>query len=316
MTNQPDGHLAEERIQAFLDDRLPAEERAGVQDHLDRCAGCRTRYEVWQGVFTRLEGLPEMAPSPDFARRVMEKLPVRRPVTERIRDWLRGLRPASRPGFEHLGPDLVLGYLDRALPRRRRSRVESHLEGCAACREEVSEWREVFVALEGLDRFRPSEGFADAVLTRVRMPDRAPAPAARPALPERIAGWVEKLSPRTRKGWAAAGVAAAAPALALVTGGLALFSNPLLTPAHLVTFLWWEVSGATTALAGGAVQRLMESPALYQLWEAVQTFAGSPTLVGGSALAFSASTLVALWVLYRNLISTPTVERGYANVSA
>ena len=42
------------------------------------------------------------------------------------------------------------------------------------------------------------------------------------------------------------------------------------------------------------------------------TMAESPFLVGLGALAFSLLSAVALWVLYRNLVATPTVENSYA----
>lgn len=311
--NEPSGHLADERIQALLDDRLPAEERAAVRAHLDECGRCRARTEGWRAVFARLEGLPDLSPSPEFAEGVMEELPVRRPLAARIREWIGDLLPGPPSLDGHLEPEMVLSYLDRALSRRRRARVEGHLESCPACRSEVGEWRRLFRQLRTLERLAPSEGFAESVMAHVSTRETVPAGAGM-GFSGRIAVWIEKLRPRSRKGWAVTGGLAAAPALAVTVGALALFSNPLLTPANLVTFLWWEASAAATALLGGAARSLMESPILFQAWQAAQALAASPTLAGAGILAFSAVTLTALWVLYRNLITTSTVGRGYANV--
>lgn len=313
MTNQRSGHPAEERIQEYLDGRLSAEERQAVRAHLDHCAGCRAEVEAWRSVFARLDRMPELAPSADFAERVMDALPAPEPLPARIRDWLRGLLPDVGGARErHPGPELVLSYLDGALAERRSSRLEAHLEGCTACRAEVGEWRRVFRALDEIGRFAPPEGFADVVLSRVgtaREAVRRPEPRSA----GRLAGWIEGLRPRTWKGWAVAGGVAAAPAVAMVAGVLALFSHPLLTPSNLGAFLWWQISGAARTLLSGATQSLMESPLLFQIWEAVLTVAGSPETLGIGALAFSAATLTAVWILYRYLISEPLPGRGYAN---
>lgn len=311
--NHRGGHLTEERIQEFLDERLSAEERVAVQAHLDRCAGCRAEVEAWRSVFARLERIPELSPSSGFVDRVAAAIPETKGTPSRVAEWLRGLLP-DRGGrrTRHLETELVLSYLDRALPDRHRSRVRGHLERCGACRTDVNEWRRIFRALDELERFTPSEGFADAVLSGIR-PVREPTPRTESQRVGAVPEWLERLRPRSWKGWAAAGGAAAAPAVAMVAGLLALFSHPLLTPTNLGTFLWWQVTGAAGTLLGTAARSATESPLLFRTWEALETLSGIPGALGVAALAFSGSTLTALWILYRNLLSTRSPGRGHAS---
>lgn len=315
MTNPYDGrHPATERLQDLLDDRLPAEERAEVRRHVDGCPACRAELETWRALFAGLEGLPELAPSEGFAENVLQALPRRRPLWARVGAWVRGLVPGLDSRDRHPGTDRVLAYLDRALPGPGRRTLEAHLEECVACRSEVDAWRALFAQLDGLGRLDAPEGFAEAVMAEVRAGERRARTSPAPA-PGWLGGWVAALRPRTSGGWTLIGAAAAAPAVALAGGILALFSHPLLTPSDLGIFLWWQLSGAARTLVGSGVQSLMESPLLFRLWEAARTLAASPEVAGAGALAFAAAMLGALWVFYRNVISTPTPDRGYADAS-
>lgn len=252
--NEPHGgHLAEERIQTYLDRQLSEGEMAGVRAHLDRCAACRAEIEAWRGVFARLTTLPDLEPSPGFAEGVMAEIE----------------------------PELAV-------------------------------WRGVFEEVGRLGRLEPSAGFADAVMARVEIPGRATVVAREPGLVRKL---VQRLRPKSWKGWTLAGGVAAAPAAALAFMAVTLFSRPLLTPSYLAAFLWWQVSGAVGRLFTAAAGSVMQSPLLFQAWEAVRSFAGSPTLAAGSLLGFSLAMLAALWILYRNLISRPPAGRRHAHVS-
>lgn len=310
-------HLDGERIQGFLDRRLGREAEAAVRKHLDGCARCRGEVEEWMSLFSSLSGIPEVAPPPGFRQKVMEGVEI--PSRSGLLHSLERLLPSSlrRPTSQrHLEPEMALAYLDQALPARRRSALASHVEGCAACREEMSRWRAVIEALEGLEHESPDPAFADAVMARVEMPK--PAVKSRTAgMVEEIAARVRSLMPRSRRGWALAGASALAPVAALTTAVVALFtSHPLLTPGSLASFAWWQVTGAIQSGVEALAQRVMASPLVLEIWQTLLGLAGEPMATGLGALAFCVTSFTALWILYRNLTTAPPVDRGYANVSA
>lgn len=317
-------HLGRETIQALLDGRLPPGKRAAAEGHLASCARCEARAGEWESLFARLEALPVFEPSEGFARRVMAEVRIRTPLTARVRGWL-GLGARSSGPGEHLAPERVLDYLDGSLSPRADGRVASHVAACGRCRHALSEWRTVFRELDTLGGLEPSRGFADRVMARVEMPERAPRTSPAPvvdraldrlaALGDRALDRAGRLAPTTRKGWAMAAGAAAAPVAAMSAAAMALFSHPQLTPAGLVAFLWWQVTGAAASMAQAAGDAVMGSTLVFQLWSAVQGLAESPGVLGLAALAFSATTAVAVWILYRNLITTPPVDHRYANAT-
>lgn len=313
MSTTDHSHLDGARIQALLDARLPEGERAAVESHVATCARCRARVQEWEALFARLASLPALAPSDRFAERVMAEVTVRTPVLVRIREWL-GLGARRPAATGHLDRELALEYLDASLPGRARERVGAHLASCDRCRNEVAEWRTVLRNLESLERVTPSPGFADRVMARVAVPEPE---AARPtvSIGERIAGWARSLGPRTRRGWTVAVGAAGAPVAALSVALYALFSHPQLTPTSLAAFLWWQVTGLTSGLATGVANVVTESALVFRLWSVLQNLGGSPLTLGAGAAAFSVATLGAAWILYRNLIATPTVDRPYANAN-
>lgn len=320
MTDERRNHPSENRIQELLDGRLPDAERRRVESHLADCDRCRSVAESWRALFSRLEEVPELAPSAGFAERVMGSLPGRRSLWARIRDRILPAEGADRSRRRHPAPERVLDYLDGALPARARTRLRGHLEACPACREEVREWRGLLAALEALPTHQPSGGFADAVMARVRVGDRAP---AAPDALERVLGWIgggvswpRALRPRTAGQWALAGVAAAAPVTAAVGAFLVLFSHPQLTPGYLLAFLWWQLSEAAGALLGAAWGAVTESALVFRAYSVVEWLGGSPTIVGLGAVALSVCMAGSLWILYRNLITTSGVDRRYANLSA
>lgn len=311
--NQRHRHPDEDRIQAYFDGRLPDGERAAIRAHLGRCAACAAEAEAWRELFAGLEELPRHAPSPGFAERVLDQVTVTEGVGARIRRWLSSLVPSPRPATDHLDPRLALEYVDGVVSSGRRSRIEGHLEGCSACRDEVAAWRSVVDRLESLERPAPSPDFADAVMARVRVPEREAEPARAPT---GTASWIDRLGPRSRAGRAAAATAVLAPAAAMIGAAVALFSHPLLTPAHLAAFLWWRVSGTVGELLASATAAVTESGLVFRAGELGGELLSSPLVAGSALLAFSAATLGAGWILYRNLRATSARSRSYANGTA
>lgn len=316
MNTTDHSHLGQEVIQALLDGRLSGGERSATERHLADCGRCRGRVEEWKVLFARLDSLPELAPSEGFSEAVMAGLQVRAPLRARIRQWL-GLGARRPTPTGHLESELVLEYLDGALPRHARERATAHLEVCAHCQAAVSRWRTLVEGLESLDRVSPSEGFGDRVMARIRTPGLSPAPSdAGAGVVDRALDWMRSVGPRTRRGWTVAAGTAGAPVAALGAAAYALFSHPQLTPESLAAFLWWQASGAVSTISISVAEAFVESSVIFQLWSALQGVAASPLTLGGGIAAFSAATVGAVWILYRNLIATQPVDRSYANASA
>jgi anti-sigma factor RsiW len=70
-------------------------------------------------------------------------------------------------------------YLERDLIPEERARIETHLEGCADCTNELSELRSTVALLRRLPEPGHPAGLADAVLARIASEGQRPAPVRR-----------------------------------------------------------------------------------------------------------------------------------------
>ena len=105
--NELDFHPEPEQLEAYLEGTLDDAQHAIFESHLVGCARCAGELEEWRGLFTALDALPPIEPSPGFVDRVMAGariLPTPSRAAAQIR-WL----PASTKGWA-----LVAGFL--ALP--------------------------------------------------------------------------------------------------------------------------------------------------------------------------------------------------------
>lgn len=93
--------------------------------------------------------------------------------------------------------DQLTDYMDDALPAAERTAFEAHLDGCAECRRELAEVREVVALLHAV----PAEPMPAGLPERIF--------AALDALPESVPGLSESVAPESAKVLAAAPVAAA-----------------------------------------------------------------------------------------------------------
>ncbi len=64
----------------------------------------------------------------------------------------------------------ISAYLDHELDATSSREVESHIQQCAACREVLSDFKEIDAAVHGLPRIEPGPDFPAQVVTRVREP--------------------------------------------------------------------------------------------------------------------------------------------------
>lgn len=309
-------HLSGERIQEWLEGGVPAGDAARIQAHLDGCARCRAEVQAWEALLRDLATLPALSPREGFRGRVLDAVgrtqPTRLPLAARVRAAL-SARTGRRAALAHPDGARIQQLLDGSLRGRRAGPLREHLAACADCREEARAWGALMKGLDALPRLEPAPGFADAVMARVRVPQAAP---ARAALARRLLDRARALAgPRHRTAWAAAAGVAFTPAVTVGLVAYVVFSHPLVTVGSLLSFVGIKGGAAIDALAAGVTGGLVESAALFRAWTAVDALARSPATAGAGLLAFSALTLTAAWVLYRNLFVAPSTQPPYANLS-
>jgi anti-sigma factor RsiW len=306
-------HLTAERIQAFLDNSLSRDERDEVHAHSVFCGSCQAEIEAWRLLYSELDGLPELRPGPNFRDHVLASLDTSASVTARDRavGWLR--RRAGQAA-KHVDPERLQDYVDGLLPAGQMARISTHLDGCGACSREEEQWRSLILGIRKLPVMAPSSGFNGRVMARIHLGQ-----LVRPAVPrtagQRALHWAGRLVPRTQRAWAVISGIALTPATVMALLGYAVFSNPLVTPGGLASFLWWRVSGGATVLWTFLANGLVESGLLltaYSIWDLL---AAAPAVTAVAAVSFAAATSLAGWVLYRNLITTQTVDGKYAGLS-
>ncbi len=295
-------HLTAERIQAFLDDSLSRDERAEVQEHSTFCGRCQAELEGWQLLYSELGGLPELTPATDFRERVLAGLDTTVPAASASEGRFGWLRRRAARAAEHLSPDRLQDYVEGLLPAGHMARVSAHLDACGDCRSEEEQWRGLIRGIEKLPVMAPSSAFAGRVMGQVR-----------------IGRLVRPVAARTGRRHVPAWAVVSGIALTPITVGAllayAVFSNPLVTPGGLASFLWWRISSATTALGGFLMDGLVESPIAFYAYSVLDLLAGAPAVTAWVALSLCAAMSLSGWVLYRNLITTRTVDGNYARAS-
>ncbi len=320
----PKTHLTAERIQAFLDEALSRDERAEVQEHATFCGRCQAELEAWQLLYSELGGLPELSPAPNFQARVLAGLDTAVPAAQaekRRFGWLR--RPAARAAGAvraagHLDPERLQDYIEGLLPVGQMASVSAHLEACGSCRSEEEQWRGLIQGIEKLPVMAPSDAFASHVMGQIRI-GRLVRPVAARTARSRALAWAGRLVPQTQRAWAVISGIALTPVTVGALLAYAVFSNPLVTPGGLASFLWWRISGGATALWGYLTEGLVESPIAFYAYSALDLLAGAPAVTAMVAVAFAATTSLSAWVLYRNLNlnlkTNHTVDGNYARAS-
>ena len=208
----------------------------------------------------------------------------------------------------HPDTERLHGFVEDSLDDAARSTVDAHLLACSRCSEEVAELRSLFMAFESLPELAPSAGFADRVMTHVRV--RRPAFAWATDL----WAWLDRITPTTTRGWA---LAAALLALPVVGGSLLigwLLSQPGVTPQSL----WVVGSGLTSEALGSSWQAVLNQVttstiAVYaaQLFELLGSIGRGE--IGLAVVMFATATAASIYVLYQNLFRTGTRRMNNAS---
>lgn len=197
---------------------------------------------------------------------------------------------------DHPTTERLEAFVEETLDRTQNAAVDSHVSVCAECRAEVEELQSLFGALSSLASFAPSAGFADVVMAKVRV--RRPAFAGAGA-------WVERVTPHTTRGWAAAAAVLALPVLGATALVAWLMSQPGVTPQGI-----WTLASAFTgdAVNSGwqwAWARFAGTTLAAWLAEAAsvaQTVGRGE--MGLAAVMFAMLTVGSTYVLYQNLFRT------------
>lgn len=208
----------------------------------------------------------------------------------------------------HPTADRLSAYAEGDVADGDRAVLESHMVGCARCQAEVEEWRSLFAGLAALPQLAPSGGFADRVMGRVHI--RQPWHA-------RVAALVRRLVPHTTTGWTLAVAFLALPTL--VTGGAMtwVFSQPWLSIQGVWLFVQDRAAGALVALGDRTATALVGSDLTLWLVDWANALVSEAGVGGLGAAAAALGTLLAAsaWILYQNLIRTPTRDRHYVSYS-
>lgn len=318
-TRNNDGHLSSERLQAFLDGDLSKRDRSLVEEHLQACARCTAELGAWRSLFADLGEMPALRPHEGFSARVMSgvKIPEAQPLPARLAERARDLVGWGASG--HLDEDVAHALVDGQIPRRRAARVRRHLEACEACAHDVEGWAAMARRLDALPRFGPSDAFADRVMSRVTVGAAVATPAAvaapRTASP---AAWLRRaaaLLPRKRGVWAALSGAAVTPVVTLGVVLWVVFSNPAVTPGALAAYAWWQLTDLAGALWGAGIGVLAEAAGALGLGQLAGLAASAPVVLVAAATAYSVLAVLALRVLYRNLVTGRPVGIRHAQIS-
>ena len=312
---RPKTHLTAERIQAFLDDALSRDDRAEIQEHATFCGRCHAELETWQLLYSELGELPELSPAPNFRDRVLAGLDTAVPAASAKKRRLGWLRRRAVRAAQHLDPERLQDYVEGLLPAPQMARISVHLEACGGCRGEEEQWRSLIQGIEKLPEMAPSRAFASHVMGQIRI-GRLVRPVAARTTRGRALVWAGRLIPRTQKAWAIISGIALTPVTVVALLAYAVFSNPLATPEGLVSFFWWRISGGATALVGFLADGFVESGIAFYAYSFLDLLAGAPAVTAMLAVSFAAATSLSGWVLYRNLMTTRTVDENYARTSA
>lgn len=348
----PDLHPDSERLEARAAGELAPNEARALDAHLRVCARCRAEVEGWSLLLGELRELPDQAPAPDFAARVMARIDVERirkgaerpPLLARLTESLgdpvfgvvRRLRPPRRLPAEpradgtsrqiaaprHLTPTGIQDYVEGTLAARTRSRVDAHLATCTACSTEVGSWSRFFHLIEGLPTLAPRDDFADRVMARVQVGAVAKAVSfqqrtARQRASQGLAWMADRLLPTSRRGWILAGGLTAAPTLGVVAVVASVVLNPLVSFLDLFTFLRWQTVAAVGNLGRGLFTVLTENPVAYTLFELFTGVAQASPLALGGAFALAAALVgTATLVVYRNLFAPSNTGETHVQLTS
>lgn len=197
----------------------------------------------------------------------------------------------------HPTTERLEAFVEASLERAERAVVDAHVASCARCRTEVGELGALFEALGGLPAVEPPDGFADRVMARVRVRVRVRRPALATA-----AAWLERVTPQSTRGWAAAAAVLALPVIGATVLVAWLLSQPGVSAQGLWMFTTGQLMDAAAVSWQWAATQLAGS--VLAVWAAeAAAFLGSVGTgqVGLAVVLFTTLTAGSVYILYQNL---------------
>jgi anti-sigma factor RsiW len=232
------------------------------------------------------------------------RLPEPRSLPERIRSRTAAMLGLGESG--HVDGTIAQDLVDGLLPGRQAARVRRHIERCGRCAEEVEGFARIISGLEALPRFTPSMAFADQVMAMVDV-----APQVAPQRSTETRGWLaaaRRLVPRTRRAWAALSGAAVTPVATVGLVLYAVFSHPTLTVDTLLSYLSWQIADLAAMGWGAMVGLLAQGIAALGLRDLLGAAASAPMAIAAVSTLYSVLVVMALRVLYKNLVTARSVD--------
>jgi hypothetical protein len=99
---------------------------------------------------------------------------------------------------------------------------------------------------------------------------------------------------------------ASTPTITLAALVFLVFSHPLLTVGTFASYLYWKASDLLAGLWSVVADAALQSTALSYLSSLLEVLAQSPVLLGLGGLVLSLLSIGSLWILYRNLLVSPS----------
>ena len=307
------------RLFSYLDGEMNAGERAVFEAEIASDGALAAEVASWRGLLATLDEVAAFAPSPDFRVRVLASLNAPRAWWARLLDRLRGT-PAAHP------PNVFAALLDEGLATRQARALTDFVARDPEAAAALAGWRRFYRKLDALPAFAPSEGFADRVMARVRMPQgsRAVRPAAvrsgtglpvPPGAARQWAlarGWIGKLWPSPRDRFAATSGLAVGPFAAFVVTLRMLSDNPLLTTSNVTSFVQTRAGAAVSRLSDTVFQSVTARPATGWIGGVLDGW--TPGGLAAGLAVFAALSLASAWILYRNVLKVPRSENRHVPV--
>ncbi|MDH3222785.1 MAG: hypothetical protein OEO23_03645 [Gemmatimonadota bacterium] len=302
---QSRARLSEETLELFsyLDGELATEARRAFEHRLRAEPALESILGEWKGLFDAVHALEDFAPSPDFKVRVMAVLSAEPSVWQRGRDWLLGWGRSHHPAMN----PFVAAHEGQLSPRQSRA-LAAYVSQQPEARAAARAWAALLGHLDAVPRLAPGAGFSDRVMAQLQVRG---VELRQPSLVDRL---VARLWPGRRERLAAISGVAVGPTAVVGATAYMILSNPLVTPANLLAFLWAKGSafaGSLTEAAVGVVGDTLEGGAVGWAWSLFEGFALSGPLLAAGLVAFGALTALSSWILYRNVIKVTPMEAPY-----